>query len=258
MLLAIDIGNTNTVFALCKDDAIAAHWRISTDHRRTADEYAVWLLSLMQLEKFSREDITQVAIASVVPDVIFNLKSLSRSMFNCEPLIIGNGAIELDMPVHIDNPRELGADRLVNAYAAWNKHKKALIVIDFGTATTFDVVSGKGEYLGGVIAPGVNLSLEALQRAAARLHGIAIAHPDKVVGTNTTGAMQSGIYFGYLAMIDGICERINAETGMAPLVIATGGLAPLYASASKTIALVDEDLTIEGIRLIASRFPRKA
>lgn len=257
MLLAIDIGNTNTVFALCDANDVVAHWRISTDHRRTGDEYAVWLLSLMQLQGYRRESVTQVAIASVVPDAIFNLKSLSRTMFGCEPLIIGNGAIELDMPVKIDNPRELGADRLVNAYAAWNKHKKPLIVVDFGTATTFDVVSAKGEYLGGVIAPGVNLSLEALQRAAARLHGVAISHPEKVIGTNTTGAMQSGIYYGYLAMVDGICSRISDEVSSEFLVVATGGLAPLYASASKAIKLVDEDLTIEGIRLIASRFPRK-
>lgn len=258
MLLAVDIGNTNTVFALCRDTEIAGHWRISTDHRRTADEYAVWLLSLMRLEGFTREDVTQVAVASVVPDVIFNLKALSRNMFACEPLIIGHGAAELDMPVKIDHPRELGADRLVNAYAAWKKHRKPLIVVDFGTATTFDVVSKDGEYLGGVIAPGINLSLQALQKAAARLYGVAIAHPDKVIGTNTTGAMQSGVYFGYLAMIDGICARIEGELGVKPLVIATGGLAPLYASASKAINHVDEDLTIEGIRLIASRFHQKA
>lgn len=253
MLLAIDIGNTNTVFALCREEKIVAHWRISTDHHRTADEYAVWLLSLMQLEDFTRGDVTQIAIASVVPDAIFNLKLLARKMFAVEPLVIGSGAIELDMPVKIDSPRELGADRLVNAYAAWNKHKKALIVVDFGTATTFDVVSGKGEYLGGVIAPGVNLSLEALKRAAARLHGVAIAHPENVIGTNTTTAMQSGIYFGYLAMVDGICSRISAELAETPFVIATGGLAPLYASASAMISLVDEDLTIDGIRLIAAR-----
>lgn len=258
MLLAIDIGNTNTVFALCDKEAIVAHWRISTAHNRTSDEYAVWLHTLMQLQGFSYADVTSVAIASVVPDAVFNLKTLSRNVFKCEPLLIGNGAIALDMPVRIDNPRELGADRLVNAYAAWNKHKKALIVVDFGTATTFDVVSGSGEYVGGVIAPGVNLSLEALQRAASRLHGVAIVAPEKVIGTNTTGAMQSGIYFGYLSMVDGICERIRNELSFSPLVIATGGLAPLYASASRCITEVDEDLTIEGIRLIASRFPRKA
>lgn len=153
MLLAIDIGNTNTVFALCDDHDVVAHWRISTDHRRTGDEYAVWLLALMQLQGYTRKSISQVAIASVVPDAIFNLKSLARSMFACEPLVIGNGAIKLDMPVRIDNPRELGADRLVNAYAAWNKHKKPLIVVDFGTATTFDVVSAKGEYMGGGHCP---------------------------------------------------------------------------------------------------------
>lgn len=257
MLLAIDIGNTNTVFALCREDKTVAHWRISTDQQRTADEYAVWLLALMQLEGFTRSDVTRVAIASVVPDAIFNLKLLARKMFGVEPLIIGSGAVDLDMDVKIDNPRELGADRLVNAYAAWTKHKKSLIVVDFGTATTFDVVSGKGEYLGGVIAPGVNLSLEALKRAAARLHGVAIAHPEKVIGTNTTAAMQAGIYFGYLSMVEGICSRIAAELAESPVVIATGGLAPLYASASTVIDLVDEDLTIDGIRLIAARNARK-
>jgi type III pantothenate kinase len=258
MLLAIDIGNTNTVFALCDDKAVHAHWRISTDHRRTADEYAVWLLALMQQRGFTKDKVDSIAIASVVPDAIFNLKSLSRQLFGKEPLILGNGAVALDMQVKIDQPKELGADRLVNAYAAWNKHKVALVVVDFGTATTFDVVSPEGNYIGGVIAPGVNLSLEALQNAAARLPGVAIAHPAKVIGTNTTGAMQSGIYFGYLALIDGIVARIAEEMGTKPKVIATGGLAPLYAAASDTIDEVDEDLTIEGIRLIAARLAQKA
>jgi type III pantothenate kinase len=251
MLLAIDIGNTNTVFALCDAAGIRAHWRISTEHKRTGDEYAVWLLTLMQQSGFAKEQISQVAIASVVPDAIFNVKTLSRHTLGKEPLIISNATASIDMPIRIDNPRELGADRLVNAYAAWKKYQSALIIVDFGTATTFDVVSAKGEYVGGVIAPGVNLSLEALQRAAARLYGVAITHPEKIIGTNTTGAMQSGIYYGYLAMVDGINQRIAKEMGAAPKVVATGGLAPLYASASETIHAVDEDLTIEGIRLIA-------
>ncbi len=258
MLLAVDIGNTNTVFALVDDAEIIGRWRISTEHHRTADEYEVWLHSLLQLKGFQAKQVDQIVIASVVPDAIFSLKTLSRSMFGHEPLIIGNGQISLDMPVLIDNPKELGADRLVNAYAAWKKYQTALIVVDFGTATTFDVVSSRGEYLGGVIAPGVNLSLEALQRAAARLHGVAVAKPEKVVGTNTTGAMQSGIYYGYLAMVDGICARIANEQGQKPLVIATGGLAPLYAGSSDSITIVDQDLTIEGIRLIALRYSDNA
>jgi type III pantothenate kinase len=256
MLLAIDIGNTNTVFALCEGESIAAHWRIRTDHHRTGDEYAVWLLTLMQRGGFEATSVTQVAIASVVPDAVFHLKSLSRSVFAREPLIIGSGAVAIDMKVKIDNPHELGADRLVNAYAAWKKYHEELIIVDFGTATTFDVVSAQGEYCGGVIAPGVNLSLEALQRAAARLHGIAITQPAQVVGTNTTAAMQSGIYFGYLAMVDGICARIQEERNVKARVIATGGLAPLYASASDAISTVDADLTIHGIRLISKHLAR--
>lgn len=256
MLLAVDIGNTNTVFALCEGERTLAHWRISTDHRRTADEYAVWLLALLQQGGFSKEQIDHVAIASVVPDAVFNLTSLAKHLTSSDPLIIGHGALALDMDVLIDNPQELGADRLVNAYAAWHKHKVALVVVDFGTATTFDVVSAEGAYMGGVIAPGVNLSLEALQRAAARLHRIAIAHPSKVIGTNTTGAMQSGIYFGYLSMIEGIVGRIAGEMGVKPKVIATGGLAPLYAKDSNVIDEVDADLTIDGIRLIAGKVGR--
>jgi type III pantothenate kinase len=253
MLLAVDIGNTNTVFALCEGERTLAHWRISTDHKRTADEYTVWLLALLQQGGFSKEQIDYVAIASVVPDAVFNLKTLARQLTHADPLIIGNGSVKLDMEVLIDNPHELGADRLVNAYAAWRKYRAALVVVDFGTATTFDVVSASGAYMGGVIAPGVNLSLEALQRAAARLHGVAIAHPQKVIGTHTTGAMQSGIYFGYLSMIEGIVARIAGEMGVKPKVIATGGLAPLYAEAGEAIDLVDADLTIEGIRLIAEQ-----
>jgi type III pantothenate kinase len=157
------------------------------------------------------------------------------------------------MPVLLDNPKELGADRLINAFAAWSEFKQALIVIDFGTATTFDVVSGKGEYLGGVIAPGINLSLEALQRGAAKLHGISITHPENVIGTNTTSAMQSGIYFGYAGLIEGIVSRIKAERGEAMKVIATGGLAPLYGQATNAIDKVDPDLTIRGLRLIYER-----
>lgn len=251
MLLAIDIGNTNIVFALA--GKAKAQWRIRTEMHRTADEYAVWLFALMREQGLKPEDISAAIVSSVVPDVNFAIKTFVRNYLKHEPTMIVGGEVELGMPVLLDNPRELGADRLINAFAAWEAHKQALIVIDFGTATTFDVVSGKGEYLGGVIAPGINLSLEALRMAAAKLHGVAIAHPAKVIGTNTTGAMQSGIYFGYTGMIEGIVSRIKQERGEAIKVIATGGLAPLYAEATSMIDMVDPDLTIRGLELIHAR-----
>jgi type III pantothenate kinase len=253
MLLAIDIGNTNIVFALFDGQEVRAQWRIRTDHHRSADEYAVWLFALMAHADINEKDVSSVILASVVPDANFEVKSFVRQYLKLVPQLITNGQLDLGMPVLLDNPKELGADRLINAFAAWSEFKQALIVIDFGTATTFDVVSGKGEYLGGVIAPGINLSLEALQRAAAKLHGIAITHPEKVIGTNTTNAMQSGIFYGYAGLIEGIVERIKAERGEVMKVIATGGLAPLYAGATKAIDTVDTDLTIRGLRLIHER-----
>ena len=253
MLLAIDIGNTNLVFALFSGADVRAQWRIRTEHHRSADEYAVWLFSLMNRAGISEKEVTAVILSSVVPDANFEVKSFVRQYLKLEPQLIINGQMDIGMPVLLDNPKELGADRLINAYAAWSEFKQALIVIDFGTATTFDVVSSKGEYLGGVIAPGINLSLEALQRAAAKLHGIAITHPEKVIGTNTTNAMQSGIFYGYAGLIEGIVSRIKVERGEAMKVIATGGLAPLYAEATKAIDTVDTDLTIRGLRMIYER-----
>lgn len=253
MLLAIDIGNTNIVFALCEGTSIRAQWRVRTDIHRTADEYAVWLFTLMARENFAAGDIKAAILSSVVPDANFTVKSFVRKYLACEPLVITGGQVDLGMPILLDNPKELGADRLINAYAAWDQWKQALIVIDFGTATTFDVVSGKGEYLGGVIAPGINLSLEALQKAAAKLHGIAITHPSSVIGRNTTSAMQSGIFYGYTGLIEGIVTRIKAEQGEAMKVIATGGLAPLYAEATQQIEVVDSDLTLRGLCLAFAR-----
>lgn len=253
MLLAIDIGNTNLVFALCDGDKVRAQWRIRTDAHRSADEYAVWLFALMAREKLTEKDITAVILSSVVPDANFGVKCFVRQYLKLEPQLIATGQVDVGMPILLDNPKELGADRLINAFAAWSQYKQALIVIDFGTATTFDVVSGKGEYLGGVIAPGINLSLEALQRAAAKLHGISIAHPETVIGKNTTSAMQSGIFFGYTGLIEGIVSRIKAERGENIKVIATGGLAPLYGDATTMIDHVDADLTIRGLRLIHER-----
>lgn len=253
MLLAIDIGNTNLVFALFDGATVKAQWRIRTDPHRSADEYAVWLFALMARAGVKETDIAAVIMASVVPDANFGVKTFVRQYLKLEPRLITTGEVDVGMPVLLDNPRELGADRLINAFAAWSEQQKPLIVIDFGTATTFDVVSANGEYLGGVIAPGINLSLEALQRAAAKLHGIAITHPEMVIGKNTTNAMQSGIFYGYAGLIEGIVSRIKAERGEDMLVIATGGLAPLYAEATSSINRVDTDLTIRGLRLIHER-----
>lgn len=253
MLLAIDIGNTNIVFALCEGGATRAQWRIRTDAHRTADEYAVWLFALMAMEQIPKHAVTAAILSSVVPDANFSMKRFIRDYLRCEPCVVTPGALDLGMPILLDHPTELGADRLINAFAAWSTWAQALIVIDFGTATTFDVISGQGEYLGGLIAPGINLSLEALQRAAAKLHGIAITHPETVIGKNTTSAMQAGIYYGYTGLIEGIVSRIKGERGEAMKVIATGGLAPLYADATPMIDVVDADLTIRGLMMIHER-----
>lgn len=250
MLLVIDAGNTNVVFAVFKGDKLLSQWRISTDAKRTADEYGVWLTQVMGHAGIDPKHIKGAVLASVVPQAIFDLRMLAKRYFNCELMVIGDPRLKLEtgIKVKIDNPREVGADRLVNAFAAWRKYKKALIVVDFGTATTFDVVSGKGEYLGGVIAPGVNLSLDALHKAAAKLPNIGIQPPGKVIGTNTIGAMQSGIYFGYAGLVESIVTRIKKEYGAAMTVIATGGLAPLYAKACPAIQKTEPDLTIFGLK----------
>ena len=253
MLLAIDVGNTNIVFALCSEEKTLAQWRIRTDAHRTSDEYAVWLFTLMTAQDFHASQISSAIISSVVPDANFEIKTFVRGYLSCEPRMITNGELDIGMPILLDNPRELCADRLINAYAAWQLLKAPCIVIDFGTATTFDVISAIGEYRGGVIAPGINLSLEALQRGAAKLHGIAISHPEHVIGTNTSAAMKSGIYYGYAGLIEGIVTRIKAERNEPMTVLATGGLAPLYAQATTMIDRVDPDLTIRGLRLIHAR-----
>lgn len=250
MLLVIDVGNTNVVFAVFDGDKLAGQWRISTDAKRTADEYGVWLTQVLEHSKIAPEAIKSAVVASVVPQVLFDLRQLAKRYFNTELMVIGDPRLNLKtgVGVKIDNPAEVGADRLVNAFAAWSRYKRALIVVDFGTATTFDVVSGEGDYIGGVIATGVNLSLEALQRAAAKLPNIAIAPPPKVIGTNTIGAMQSGIYYGYAGLVEGIAAQIQAEYKAKMLVIATGGLASLYAKACPSIEHVEPDLTIYGLK----------
>lgn len=250
MLLAVDVGNTNSVFALIKKDEVIGEWRISTQAHRTADEYGIWLLQLFKLHNIDVTKIKGAVLSTVVPDAQFALTMMCRSYCNIELMIIGSDGIRIDMKVALDKPEEVGADRLVNAYAAWNRYEKPLIVIDFGTATTFDVVAGDGSYRGGVIAPGVNLSLDALHKAAAKLPNVRVCAPEKVIGISTVTAMQSGIYYGYLSMIEGMIARIKQESGTDMIVLATGGLAPLYADKSDVINKVESDLTIHGLKQI--------
>ena len=252
MLLAIDSGNTNTVFAIYDGERLVSQWRAATDGDRTADEYAVWLSQLMGLESLGAGEVDGAIIATVVPQTLFNLRSLCRRFFGCEPMVVGEG-VELGIEVRIERPDEVGADRLVNAVAAHATYGEALIVVDFGTATTFDVVDADGSYAGGVIAPGVNLSLEALHQAAAQLPRIAVEKTRSVIGGATIPAMQSGIYWGYVGLVEGLIARIRDEFGAAMKVIATGGLAPLFATGTSVIDSVDADLTMRGLCQIYGR-----
>ncbi len=253
MLLAIDSGNTNAVFAVYDGDDLRASWRVSTNARRTADEYAIWLTQLMALAGLRPGEIDASIIANVVPEASFNLVQLCQRYFNSEPLVVGRPECRLGIGVKIDRPEEVGADRVVNAVSAQDRYKLPLIVVDFGTATTFDVVDRAGNYCGGVIAPGINLSLHALEMAAAQLPHITIQRPATVVGSNTVTAMQSGVFWGYIGLIEGIVRRILDERGEAMDVIATGGLASLFAGATPVIGTVDRDLTLWGLRLIYRR-----
>ena len=247
MLIAIDSGNTNIVFAVYDGEVRKGLWRAGNDPHRTADEYAVWLMQLMDLEGVDAEAVDAGIVATVVPASLFNLRHLCQRYFGVSPLVIGDPGIDLGMALKVDNPSEVGADRIVNAVAAHSAYPGPLIVIDFGTATTFDVVDAAGDYCGGVIAPGVNLSLEALHRAAAKLPLIAVGRPERVVGGNTVAAMQSGIFWGYVSMIEGVVQRIEHEAGMSMTVVATGGLAPLFAGATDAIHHIDSDLTLRGL-----------
>jgi type III pantothenate kinase len=256
MLLAIDVGNTNIVFALVEGTEIKHRWRISTDRQRTADEYMVWLHQLLQLEGLEREVITDAIIATVVPPTLFNLQRLCRKYFHVEPMVAGESGVDYGVPIDMPNPREVGADRLVNAVAAHAAYPGDLILIDFGTATTFDVVGADGSFRGGLIAPGINLSMEALFLAAAKLPRIAVEPPpatDGVIGKNTVHAMQSGVFWGYVGLIEGLVARIKAQTGTPMRVIATGGLGVLFNRHTDAIDVVDGDLTMRGLALIAAR-----
>ncbi|RAU21291.1 pantothenate kinase [Paramagnetospirillum kuznetsovii] len=253
MLLAIDSGNTNIVFAVYDGDILRGEWRASTDSERTADELGVWLTQLLTIEGLNRLDITSAIVASVVPAMVFGLKTLCRRYFRCEPLVVGDEGVDLGLSILLDRPEEVGADRLVNAVAAHKCYKGPLIVIDFGTATTFDVIDGNGNYCGGAISPGINLSLEALHAAAAKLPRVAIGRPKQVIGRATVPAMQSGIFWGYLGLIEGLVTRIKEEFGSDMYVVATGGLAPLFADATKAINALDADLTLRGLLEIHRR-----
>lgn len=256
MLLAIDAGNTNLVFALV-DEArqIRTRWRIATDPRRTADEYAVWLHQLLSLEGYGREDVTAVIIGTVVPRALHNLQVLSSKYFGVEALVAGQGRAAWPIVLDVDEPHNVGADRALNAIAAHDKHAGDLIVVDFGTATTFDVVDPSGAYKGGIIAPGINLSLDALVAAAAKLPRIAIEAPDSdsVIGRTTHSQMLTGIYWGYVAMIEGLLDRLKAEIGRPVTVVATGGLATLFQRHTAVFDAIEPDLTIQGLALLWQR-----
>lgn len=256
MLLAIDAGNTNVVFAVLDGGEIRARWRIATDSRRTADEYAVWLHQLLALEGLERSNIQAVIIATVVPGALHNLQVLASKYFQVEALVAGRPPVEFGIAIDLAEPQAVGADRIVNAIAAHAAHKGDLIVIDFGTATTFDVVDYNGTYKGGVIAPGINLSLDALVAAAAQLPRIAIEAPAEgipVIGRNTEEAMRSGIYWGYVAMMEGMVARMREEIGRTATVVATGGLASLFAKRSRIFDAIEPDLTIKGLGLLYAR-----
>jgi type III pantothenate kinase len=246
-ILAIDVGNTNSVFAISDGEKTIAEWRLATNVQRTADEYGFWLRHLISSDAPDCLPLTGAVMATVVPQTQFELLQCCRRYFKIEPYLIGAENVNIPLPVDVDNPHEVGADRLVNALEGWNRYKTGLIIIDFGTATTFDVVSSEGIYVGGVIAPGVNLSLSALQKAAAKLPSIRIRAPKTVVGRGTVSAMESGIYYGYAGMVAGLINRIKKERGDIKTVIATGGLAPLYAKAIEEIDDIYQDLTIDGL-----------
>ena len=249
MLLAIDCGNTNTVFSIWNGDEFIATWRTATEHQRTADQYYVWLLSLMNLNKVNAE-IRNVIISSTVPRVVFNLRVLADRYFGTRAMVVGKSDCDIPLDVRVDSGAGVGSDRLVNTVAGYDLFGGNLIIVDFGTATTFDVVDHDGAYIGGVIAPGVNLSLEALHKEAAALPHVDIARPEKVIGTNTVMCMQSGVFWGYIGLVKEICQRIITEHGSEMRIISTGGLVPLLQSAEKVFDEWKDDLTMHGLRLI--------
>jgi type III pantothenate kinase len=255
MLLAVDCGNTNVVFALFGGREIRARWRIATDPRRTGDEYAVWLSQLLAIEGLERSAVTAMIVSTVVPRARHNLEVLAEKYFHVTPLFAGEGAAVWGFEIDVEEPSSLGADRAVNAITAHAKHGGDLIVVDFGTATTFDVVDFQGAYKGGIIAPGINLSLDALVSNTAKLPRIAIESPrsDSVIGRNTEDQMLIGVFWGYVAMIEGLVARMRAEIGRPAKIVATGGLSLLFEEHTNLFDHVDPDLTLEGLAILADR-----
>ena len=251
MLLAIDVGNTNSVFSVSKNREIITEWRCSTDGNMTADQYFTWLQQLFNISNIYYKSINKVVVSSVVPDAIFNLKELSKTYFNCVPLIVGSGNCKIPISIDVESGTNVGADRLVNATAAYQIIGGDTIVVDFGTATTFDVINGAGSYIGGVIAPGVALSTKALHQAAAALPHVEVKRPANVVGRNTVNCMQSGIYWGYLSLVEGIIAKIKKEKNINK-VIATGGLSNVFSRDTSIFDKIDLRLTIKGLVYISS------
>ncbi len=249
MLLAIDCGNTNTIFWIWDGNEFISTWRTATDHQRTADQYFVWLSSLMSLQNI-KADISDVIISSTVPRVVFNLRVLSDRYFNTRPIVVGKPDCKVPIDVRVDAGTAVGPDRIVNSVAGYDLFGGNLIIVDFGTATTFDVVDKDGAYVGGVIAPGVNLSLQALHQMAAALPHVDIARPKEVIGTNTVACMQSGVFWGYIGLVKEICRKIIEEKQEVMKIIATGGLAPLLQSSDQLFEAVEDNLTMHGLRLI--------
>ena len=252
MLLVIDVGNSNTVLGIYRDGTLGHNWRVATDKYRTVDEYAMLIHDLFRLSGIAFEDLSDVIISCVVPPMLNILEGLCRQYFNLKPYVVGPG-IRTGMPIQYDNPKEVGADRIVNAVAAYERCHCSLIVVDLGTATTFDVISADGEYQGGAIAPGIGISAEALFERASKLPRVEFSRPAQIIAKNTVNSMQAGIFFGYVGLVEGIVSRMKKELAVTPTVIATGGLAPPIAEATEAIDLVEPYLTLEGLYLIYRR-----
>ena len=255
MLLVIDVGNTNTSLGVYRDDELLTHWRLTTTPSRTKDEYGVHARNLFELAQLDFKDIEAIAIASVVPPLNYTLGRMSEVYFNLTPLFVDH-TTDTGLKILYEPSADVGADRIVDAVAAIHRHGKPCVVVDFGTATTFNVINAAGEYVGGLITPGIMISSEALFSRTAKLPRVDIKRPEKVIGSSTVNAMQSGLYYGYAGLVDGVLEKVIEEMGVRPRIIATGGLAPLIATGSKYIEKVDDTLTLEGLRLIYERTRR--